>query len=62
MNLISNGWFIDAEIIHNLQKNNISFFELPVELIDRKVGHSKISLFTPLTILKELFNYIKLGK
>lgn len=59
MELISNGWFIDAEIIYWLQKENISFCEIPVELIDRTLGKSTISLFTPFGILKELFNFKK---
>ena len=59
MELISNGWFIDAEIIYLLQKKNISFIELPVELFDRTEGQSKISLSTPLTIIKELFTFMK---
>ena len=57
MNITSDGWFIDAEIIYWLQQKNISFVELPVELIDRKEGQSKITLLSILTILKELFSF-----
>ena len=59
MNLISNGWFIDAEIIYNLQKMNVPYFEMPVELIDRESGQSTLPFFTPLKMLKELLAFKK---
>lgn len=59
MNLISNGWFIDAEIIYNLQKMNIPYFEMPVELIDRNEGKSTLPFFIPLKMLSELLVFKK---
>ena len=59
MELISNGWFVDAEIVYHLQEMNTSYIEIPVELIDRKEGQSSLTAFSPLQMLKELLAFKK---
>jgi glycosyltransferase involved in cell wall biosynthesis len=59
MNLISNGWFIDAEILYRIKERNISYTEIPVELIHRTAGESSIRLSTPLSLLKELVYFLR---
>jgi len=57
--IISNGWFIDAEIIYRLQKNNVPFTVIPVPLIDRTGGVSTVKASTFIGVLKEFFYFMK---
>ena len=57
--LISNGWFIDTEIVYRLQEQNISFIEIPVTLIDRTGGNSSINASTFISVLKEMICFIR---
>lgn len=59
LNLISNGWFIDAEIILELRRKGILPVEMPVEYTDRIAGQSTVNIFTPLHMLYEMLKYIK---
>ena len=59
MTLTSNGWFIDAEVLYTIKKNNISYIEIPIELIDRKSGASSIKFSAPLYLIKELAYFLK---
>ena len=59
MNLISNGWFIDAEILYRLKEQNVSYIEIPVPLTDRTEGQPSVKLTTFLNVLKELAHFIK---
>lgn len=62
LNLISNGWFIDAEIILELRRKGILPVEMPVEYVDRTVGKSTVRLSTPLHMIYEMLKYIKAAK
>ena len=59
LELISNGWFIDAEIILELRRKGILPVEMPVEYADRIAGQSTVNIFTPLHMLYEMLKYIK---
>lgn len=62
MDIVSNGWFIDAEILYNLKKNNCCYAEIPVELINRRVGASSVGRFAFFSVIKELLNFMKIQK
>ncbi len=57
MNLYSNGWFIDAEILYNIQMGNIKYKEIPVPLINRIIGKSSVDFRAPFSIIKEMINF-----
>lgn len=59
MELISNGYFIDSEILYRIKQNKIRYIEIPVELIDREIGKSSVKITTPISLLKELYRFIK---
>lgn len=59
LKLISNGWFIDAEIICRLKEKKISFTEIPVPLIDRTTGLPSVNLSVPLNVLKEMIFFMR---
>jgi glycosyltransferase involved in cell wall biosynthesis len=59
LHLISNGWFIDAELILELRKKGILPIEMPVEYKDRTAGNSTVSFLSPFYILYEMFKYIR---
>lgn len=61
LNLVSNGWFIDAEILLELKKHGLLPIELPVVYSDRTGGQSTVDLLhTPFNMLKEMFGYMKI--
>ena len=55
--LRSRGWFIDAETIYWLRQRGITFAEIPIELVDRELGTSKVSSLDPLKICRELLAF-----
>ena len=57
MQIRSNGWLIDAEIIYRLQKKRIPFTEIPVVLIDRQGSSSSITFGDPVYVIKELLHF-----
>jgi len=56
--LVSNGWFVDAEILYWIQRRRISFVEIPVLPVNRTAGESKISSLTPLYMLGEAMRFV----
>lgn len=62
LDLISNGWFIDAEIILELRRKGILPVEIPIEYVDRTVGKSTVSLYTPFHMAYEMLKYRKAVK
>jgi glycosyltransferase involved in cell wall biosynthesis len=56
LNLRSNGWFIDAEILIALKKRNAKYAEIPVRLIDRTAGKTSITWSTVFSILREMLS------
>ncbi len=52
--LISRGWFLDAEILYWIVQRRVSYVEIPVELIERTAGQSKVTLLDWIKTLREL--------
>jgi len=57
MSFVSNHWFFEAELLYRLQENGVTFIEIPVPLTERAGGTSSITLFTFLTMLRELLRF-----
>ena len=60
LDITSNGWFIDAEVLYLLKEKKYTFTQIPVELIDRTQGKSSVGVFSFISILKELYGFIKM--
>ncbi len=59
LNLTSRGWFIDAEIVYWITRKKIRYVEIPVELIERTQGASTVKMTTALSVLKELWGFLR---
>lgn len=59
MSLISNGPFIDAEILYRIQKQGISYAQIPVDLVDRTAGKSTVGPLAFVSILGELIHFAR---
>ncbi|MBS0630719.1 MAG: glycosyltransferase family 2 protein [Verrucomicrobia bacterium] len=57
LKLVSNGWFIDGEIVYWITRKKIRYAEIPVELTDRQQGTSTVKLTTAFAVLKELWAF-----
>lgn len=57
LDLKSNGWLIDAEILYRLQERNASYTEVPVELVDRAVGSSSTGACAWWRVLQDLLRF-----
>lgn len=57
LELHSNGWFIDAEILIEAKKHGAIFKEVGIEYRKRQYGTSTVRLGTPVRMVKELINY-----
>lgn len=57
--LTHNGWLIDVELIHHIEKRGIRYRELPVPLIDRAQGNSSITVKSALKTGVELLRFAK---
>jgi hypothetical protein len=61
MNLKSDDWFIDAEIMLNVRDKNMSFYELPIEFYELEGRSSFVKPAAIWEFIKNLFTY-RLGK
>ncbi|MEI7989812.1 MAG: glycosyltransferase family 2 protein [Chloroflexota bacterium] len=59
LDIISNGWTIDGEIIREITLRGISYTEIPVAIIERSMGQSSITASDP---LKMILNLIEVRK
>jgi glycosyltransferase involved in cell wall biosynthesis len=55
LSLVSQGWFIDAEIVYWITRRRVPYIEVPVELTDRKQGTSTVKFTTAFAVLRELW-------
>jgi len=55
--LKSNGWFLDAEVLYWVARRGYRFREIPVPLLQREAGTSKIRLSDIVWILRELIEF-----
>jgi len=54
----SDGWFYQAELLSELKKKEYAFSEIPVSFLPRQKGRSTVSLITSLGVLKEMVSYL----
>lgn len=54
MDLISDGWFIDAEIVYRVERAGTPQVEIPVRFVERTSGKSTVGALTFLWVLDEL--------
>ncbi len=59
MHLSSDDWLIEAEILYRIKEQGLSYIEIPVPLIDRTAGKSKISFFSSLNMAKNILTFSK---
>lgn len=52
-----NGWFHDAEILLNIKRKSIKYIEIPVPVLDRKAGISKVKIYDPIILFYKVFIY-----
>lgn len=57
LELISDGWFLDAEVLCWAHKKNFKLAEIPVPLIHRTAGTSKVSSGAPWAMLREAVKF-----
>jgi len=57
MPIESNGWFVDAEVLFRLQRQGLTYAEIPVELVDRSRGRSSIGRLAFVKVLGELVRF-----
>ncbi len=60
LNLISNSWIIEAEIIYRLKNKNVSYAEIPIPLINRTQGRSSIRGLDFISVFKELVFFVRM--
>ncbi len=57
LDLRTNGWFIDTELVLELKKAGARCKELPIKYCVRCGGHSSVTAVSPFPILKEALKY-----
>lgn len=57
LNIESNDWFIDCEIVLKACKNNYKIGSVPIIFEKRKEGKSNVGLFTAFEFLKNIIKY-----
>jgi len=58
LDLESNGWLIDAELIMRLEERGVAYAEIPVRLVDRTTGRSTIG---PMASVRAFGDLIRLS-
>lgn len=59
LRLMSNGWFIDAEILLELKRRGILPIEMPIPYKDRMAGSSTVNFGTPFNMIYEMLGYVR---
>ncbi len=57
LDLRTNGWFIDTELVLELKKTNARVKEIPIRYCTRHKGRSSVTPVSPLPILGEALKY-----
>ena len=57
LDLRTNGWFIDTELVLELRKKNARFKEIPIKYCIRNGGHSSVTPVSPLPMIKDALKY-----
>ena len=59
LHLISNGWFIDAELLYWITRLQCRYIELPVPIVEREGGVSSVGALAFVNVLREMFFFIR---
>lgn len=60
LDLRSDGWFIDSELLLELRKKGFSLTQIPVPFLRRTKGQSKVKIFpTAIGLLREMVRYCR---
>lgn len=59
LSLLSDGWFIDAEVLYYITRLDIPYTEIPIPIIERKNIKSSVSPFAFLGVLQEAFYFFQ---
>jgi glycosyltransferase involved in cell wall biosynthesis len=51
---LSNGWLIDVEVAHRIETQHLRFREIPVPLIENRLGKSKVGSLTFARVILDL--------
>ena len=57
LELVSTAWFLDAEVMYWVTQRKLTFEEIPVPLVDRTEGASKVGPFDWATTVLELVRF-----
>jgi glycosyltransferase involved in cell wall biosynthesis len=57
LDLRTNGWFIDTELVLELKKAGARFKEIPIRYSVRNKGRSSVTAVSPLPIMREALRY-----
>lgn len=57
--IISNGWLIDAEIHYIIKRESISSISIPVPAVERIAGNSSVGILTPISMIIEMIGLKK---
>jgi glycosyltransferase involved in cell wall biosynthesis len=60
--LYSTGWFLDAELLYWITQRKLTYAEIPVPLINRTAGKSKVGMTDWLRTIRELVCFLGLIK
>jgi len=55
--LVSKGWFLDTELLYWVARRGLRYAEIPVEVLDRSAGTSKVTASDWVKILRELLAF-----
>lgn len=62
LDLVSKGWFIDAELLLELKRKGLLPIEMPIEYEDRFAGRSTVNIAEPFRMIKEMLVYMAKAK
>jgi len=62
MNLTSDDWFIDAEIMIKISKMDIQFYEFPIEFLELEGRQSFVNISTIFEFIRNLISFRLRGK
>lgn len=60
--LISTGWFLDAEVVYRLLEQGACYTEIPTEILVRPGGRSSVRITSWVKVLGELLRFLALRK
>jgi len=55
--LVSNGWFLDAEILYWIARRRLRYVELPVAMLERAAGRSSVTAWDWIKVIREFIAF-----